>query len=98
MTYKLVFKQEALDEWNRLDGSIKTQFKKVLAKRLELPRVESAKLHSMPDCYKIKLKAIGYRLVYKVEDGVVTVKVIAVGRRDKSEVYEVAIGRLKNEE
>jgi mRNA interferase RelE/StbE len=98
MTYKLVFKREALDEWNRLDGSIKTQFKKVLAKRLELPRIESARLHSMPDCYKIKLKAVGYRLVYQVDDGVITVKVIAVGRRDKSEVYEAAMGRLKQGE
>jgi len=96
MTYKLVFKREALDEWQRLDGSVKTQFKKVLAKRLEEPRVESAKLHGMKDCYKIKLRTIGYRLVYQVMDEVVTVRVIAVGRRDKNEVYDNASGRLSD--
>lgn len=94
MTYKLIFKESASDEWKRLDGSIKEQFKKVLAKRLEEPRVESAKLTGMKDCYKIKLRTTGYRLVYQVDDGVVTVTVIAVGRRDKNWVYEKATRRL----
>jgi mRNA interferase RelE/StbE len=35
----------------------------------------------MPDCYKIKLRAAGYRLVYQVEDKTVTVIVVAVGKR-----------------
>ncbi|MES2207278.1 MAG: type II toxin-antitoxin system RelE/ParE family toxin [Pseudomonadota bacterium] len=97
MPYKLVFKQEALDEWERLDGSIKKQFKKVLEKRLENPHVESAKLHSMQNAYKIKLKTIGYRLVYIVEDEAIKIIVIAVGRRDKSEVYVNALRRLHQE-
>jgi mRNA-degrading endonuclease RelE of RelBE toxin-antitoxin system len=36
MTYELIFKSEALDEWKKLDNSIKLQLKKVLFKRLEL--------------------------------------------------------------
>jgi mRNA interferase RelE/StbE len=94
MTYKLIFKESASDEWKRLDGSIKEQFKKVLVKRLKEPRVESARLTGMKDCYKIKLRTTGYRLVYQVDDGIVTVTVIAVGRRDKSIVYENALKRL----
>ncbi|MBV8801395.1 MAG: type II toxin-antitoxin system RelE/ParE family toxin [Gammaproteobacteria bacterium] len=94
MTYELIFKPEALAEWKKLDSSIKSQLKKVLAKRLENPRVESAKLSGMPDCYKIKLRATGYRLVYKVEDEIITVTVIAVGRRDKNAVYDKAIKRI----
>jgi mRNA interferase RelE/StbE len=48
----------------------------------------------MEDCYKIKLRTTGYRLVYQVKDDVITVIVIAVGRRDKNSVYENAIKRL----
>ncbi|OAV33457.1 hypothetical protein AO365_1790 [Moraxella catarrhalis] len=33
--------------------------------------------------YKIKLKTIGYRLLYEVIDNEVVVLVVAVGRRDK---------------
>jgi len=32
------------------------------------PRVEANRLHSLPDCYKIKLRSSGYRLVYQVID------------------------------
>jgi mRNA interferase RelE/StbE len=48
----------------------------------------------MQDCYKIKLRTSGYRLVYQVKDEVITITVIAVGRRDKNSVYENAIKRL----
>ena len=44
----------------------------------------------MPDCYKIKLKSSGYRLVYEVVDERVVVSVVAVGKRERSEVYERA--------
>nr|WP_230311323.1 type II toxin-antitoxin system RelE/ParE family toxin [Kingella kingae] len=73
---------------------MKQQFKSALAKRLENPRIPSAALHNMPDCYKIKLRKIGYRLVYRVDDNVITVTVIAIGKRDKSVVYDVANSRL----
>jgi mRNA interferase RelE/StbE len=90
MTYKLAFKSSALKEWQALDNSVRAQFKKILLRRLEAPRVEAAKLRDMPDCYKIKLRALGYRLVYEVADGLVTVTVIAVGRRERGEVYASA--------
>lgn len=48
----------------------------------------------MPDCYKIKLRQSGYRLIYQVEDERITIIVLAVGRRDKSEAYEKAKSRL----
>ena len=53
-------------------------------------RPPSAKLHGSKDRYKIKLRSAGYRLVYTVEDDRLVVLVIAIGRRDRSEVYEKA--------
>jgi mRNA interferase RelE/StbE len=88
MTYKLEFLPSALKEWEKLGHTLREQFKKKLAERLELPRVPSDALHGMPDCYKIKLKSSGYRLVYEVIEERVVVSVVAVGKRERSQVYE----------
>jgi mRNA interferase RelE/StbE len=94
MTYSLEFKESALKEWRKLDSSLREQFKKKLAERIENPRIESSKLSGMPDCYKIKLKSAGYRLVYQVEEARLVVIVIAVGKREDSVVYRSAVDRL----
>ena len=66
--YRLQFLQAAKTEWDKLDDTVQLQFTKGLAKRLVTPRVPHAALAGMPDCYKIKLRAVGYRLVYQVRD------------------------------
>lgn len=90
MTYKLEFLPSARKEWDKLGHTLREQFKKKLSERIELPRVQSDSLHGMPDCYKIKLNASGYRLVYQVIDERVVVSVVAVGKRERSAVYERA--------
>ena len=94
MNYKLRFHKLALAEWMSLDNSMREPLKKKLGERLAAPRVPSAALSGMPDCYRIKLLRVGYRLVYRVDDDVVYVTVIAIGRRDKSKVYDTAKTRL----
>jgi len=93
MTYKLDFYEEALKEWKKLDATVREQFKTKLAERLESPRLASAKLHGSKDRYKIKLRQVGYRLVYEVNDSTVVVLVVAVGKRDKNAVYLAATKR-----
>ena len=93
MTYELAFLEASLKEWEKLDRNIKIQFKKKLEERLEAPRVPSAKLHGHDDRYKIKLRSIGYRLVYQVNDEVLTVLVVAVGKRERNAVYKAAESR-----
>ena len=90
MSYELKFKQDALKEWRKLDGSIREMLKTKLRKRLQQPRIDSAQLREMSDCYKIKLRGSGYRLVYQVRDNELVVVVIAVGRRDKKMVCKLA--------
>ena len=93
-TYELEFDVGALKEWHKLDGSIRAQFKKQLAKRLQAPHVASAKLHGdLQNTYKIKLRDSGYRLVYEVIELRLVVVVVAVARRDHDEVYLVASKR-----
>lgn len=93
MTYKLDFLEEALAEWNKLNPSIKQPLKKKLIKVLENPRIPKNKLSGHPNRYKIKLRSIGYRLVYEVVDDEVVVIVIAVGRRENNAVYDDANSR-----
>ena len=94
MTYKLDFKKQALKEWTKLGPHIQAQFKTKLAERLLEPHVPSAKISGGTDLYKIKLRQVGYRLVYQVNNDIVTVTVLAVGKRDKSGVYVAALSRL----
>lgn len=94
MPYKLRFHEKALDEWNCLNSTLQKQFKKKLVERLQEPRVPSAALSGMPNCYKIKLLKAGYRLIYRVEDDIVFITVIAIGKREKSSVYVAAQKRI----
>lgn len=95
MSYSLEFVESAMKEWRKLAPPVRDQFKKKLAERLEHPRVPAAMLRGMKDCYKIKLRMPGYRLVYQVDDQVLVVTVIAVGKRDKSVVYRTAMTRTR---
>ncbi|KRA80418.1 type II toxin-antitoxin system RelE family toxin [Altererythrobacter sp. Root672] len=93
MTYSLRFRVEAKKEWDGLGATVRSQFKKKLAERLENPHVPSAKLRGSANRYKIKLRSVGYRLVYEVRDTELVVSVIAVGRRDRNSVYHDAARR-----
>lgn len=90
MSYELGFVQDALKEWRKLDAHIREHFKAKLAQRLQHPRVPSAKLSGHKDRYKIKLRSIGYRLVYEVRDQELLVLVIAVGKRERNAIYQLA--------
>lgn len=90
MTYELAFLDVALKEWRKLDGNTRDQFKKKLAERLGNPRVPAARLSGSKDRYKIKLRSIGYRLVYEVRDAQLVVVVVAVGKRERDAVYKAA--------
>jgi mRNA interferase RelE/StbE len=94
-TYRLAFLPSALKEWKKLGANVRDQFKKKLGERLREPHVAAAKLTGMAGCYKIKLRAAGYRLVYRVEDDKLVVIVVAVGRRDRNLVYKIAAGRAE---
>ena len=93
MTYEIEFLPSALKEWKRLDSNTREQFRKKLRERCENPRVPSAKLSVAKDRYKIKLRSVGYRLVYEVIDDRLVVLVIAIGKREGSAAYVAAQNR-----
>lgn len=93
--YQLKFDRDALKEWNKLDGSIKEEFKKALSRRLKSPVVESARLHgNLSNCFKIKSKSSGYRIIYTVDGTELAIIVLAIGERDKQQAYNAARKRI----
>ncbi|MGL5335869.1 MAG: type II toxin-antitoxin system RelE family toxin [Enterovibrio sp.] len=95
MNYCLYFDERALKEYRALDGALREQSKKKLEKVLANPRVEANRLrHPLKDCYKIKFKSSGYRLVYQVDDAAGSVCVIAIGKRSGDAAYIAAEVRL----
>ncbi|MBJ9162660.1 type II toxin-antitoxin system RelE/ParE family toxin [Citrobacter farmeri] len=95
MSYTVKFREDALKEWQKLDKTIQQQFAKKLKKCCDNPHIPSAKLKGIKDCYKIKLRTSGFRLVYQVIDDVLVIAVVAVGKREHSEVYQLASARLR---
>ena len=94
MTYDLEFDRRALKEWRKLGDTVRQQFKKKLALILEEPHVEANRLQGLSNCYKIKLRASGYRLIYQVIDHEVIVWVVAIGKRERCEAYQKVRHRL----
>ncbi len=94
MSYKLEFEEHALKEFKKLGTPVREQFTKKLKEVLQNPHVPANRLHGMADCYKIKLRSAGYRLVYQVLEHEIVVLVLAVGKRERSEVYKAAKDRL----
>lgn len=94
MTYSLKFDRRALKEWRKLDGDIREQFKSKLGERLTNPVVLSSRISGAEGCFKIKLRSVGYRLVYQVIEKEIVVLVLAVGKRERNAVYKAALNRV----
>jgi mRNA interferase RelE/StbE len=93
MTYELEFSEKAWKEWKKLGVNLKDQFKRKLRERLVNLHVPADRLSGLGNAYKIKLRSAGYRMVYRVLDDVLVVTVIAVGKRERSDVCTDAADR-----
>ena len=93
-TYRLVFRKRAQKAFDKLGTAVQRQLAKKLTERLSNSRVSAHALQDMPNCYRIKLRSAGFRLIYRVEDERMVVLVIAVGPRERNEAYDFAINEL----
>ena len=57
--------------------------------------IEANRLRELPDCYKVKLRSAGFRLIYQVIDQEVVVFVVAIDKRENDAAYRKATERLK---
>ena len=95
MIYGVELHPDALKEFNSLEKNIREIFVKKLSKRMREPFVLSAKLSGdLSDCFKIKDKKSGIRLIYTVDVTRKIIYVIAVGKREKNSAYQNARKRI----
>ena len=87
--FRIEFTEGAEKEFEKLDGSIRLQVLRALAKRVENPIVPAARLSGSNDSlFKIKFRDAGLRLIYKVYEEEILILVVTIGRRDDGEVYK----------
>lgn len=95
--YKVLLTKESRKEWDNIDHSVKRLFKRKLSSLILNPIVENNRLRGkLSNCFKIKLKRAGYRLVYEVRSQTVVLVVWAVDKREDNKVYNSAISRLRD--
>lgn len=94
--YRVLLTKESLKEWNKIDHSIQRLFKRKLSSVVIDPVIVNNRLRGkLSNCYKIKLKRAGYRLVYEVRSQTIVLIVWAVDKRDDDKAYDSAISRLR---
>ena len=94
MSYELRFHVDARKEWDKLDATVREQFKKKLKECLQNPCIDAARVSGGCDLYKIKLRTVGYRLVYQVHNASLVVLVLSVGKRERNFAYKAGLERL----
>lgn len=87
-------------EYQKLDGSQRRLVRIAVAKLKTRADEIGTPLHGeLAGCNKIKWRNAGLRMVFRIrEDGMVEIaEIVAIGRRDRSEVYKTAVGRLSKQ-
>ena len=97
MTWRVELTEEAARDYAALDGSLRKQARKKLAKLEENPHI-GEELQNRPGCdlrgyYKLYFNGTRYRIVYRLEHNVLLVLVIGIGQRAHGAVYRMVAGR-----
>lgn len=94
--YTVELTESAKSDYDKLDGSQKQLIVKGL-KRISARGMSAGEPLRGPlkGCNKIKLRQQGLRIVFhEVDNRMEVVQVIAIGKRDKSQVYKDAMNRI----
>lgn len=86
--YEVVFTDAAAKQWKMLDGIVKKLIAQALKRRQLNPFVPGSELHGeLSGCYKIKFRAAGIRLVYRVDGERLLIIVLSVGARERGQAH-----------
>ncbi|MCX5816253.1 MAG: type II toxin-antitoxin system RelE/ParE family toxin [Proteobacteria bacterium] len=100
MAYKVIFTKDAHNDLKGLDKSIRTQVIKKAIALQENPFLGNPLGNKfgldLTGYYKIYVAKKAYRIVYHlIGEQIEVVEIVGIGRRDKEEVYRLAVKRLK---
>ncbi|AUI65530.1 MULTISPECIES: type II toxin-antitoxin system RelE/ParE family toxin [Glaesserella] len=95
MTYSIKVHDDFIEELKKLDPAVKQQLRNKLNKIVENPHIPKNRLSgNLYNCYKIKLRKAGIRLIYQVNDDEIYILLLTVGKRENNEVYDTALTRI----
>ena len=107
MKWEIKWRQEALDDFKRLDGAQKKMVLKAVDKLSENPLPKSEGGYGSPlgnkmgvnltNLLKIKLRGAGLRIVYRLIRSENGLTIIVVGAREDEDVYKAAEKRIEKE-
>lgn len=100
MPYKVEFVPEALNDFDALDKSTKKQVAKKIDTLSENPLLGKPLGNKfgidLTGFYKLYVAKKKYRIVYHlIGNSLEVIEIIAIGKRDKEEVYKIAAKRLR---
>ena len=95
MNWSIEFLPEAKADLDKLDGSVRPQVLKGIAKIRQNPLSDGYLGSDLSGLMKIKFKRLGIRVVYKTEIVDNVVKIIIISARSDGQVYEEAEKRRK---
>jgi len=99
MAYKIEFIPEALEDFDKLDKSLKIQAQKKIDKLSENPYIGEPLSNKagidLTGFYKLYFYKKRHRIVYRIiEDKIEVVQIWGIGKRDKSKIYDTVFKRL----
>ena len=99
MGYEITWTQYSKSDYLNLDGSQRVFVDKALVRIRERGMDAGQPLSGeLMGCNKLKNKQMGLRIVFRQTDAYVEIiQIVAIGKRDSSEVYTEAGARLKKE-
>lgn len=106
MSWGIEYIPQASEDFDKLDGSQKKLVLKALRKVAQNPLPDSeggygkplgnAEKAKLAGLLKIKLKASGIRIVYKLQRTDTKMQIVVIGMRADNAVYEEAAKRIKS--
>jgi len=89
--YEIEFSESALKSFQKLDNSQLLQVAKALESRRQNPHLAGSRLSgNLHGKYKIKLQALGLRVIYAVDDKRIVILVLTIGKRENDDAYRSA--------
>lgn len=97
MTYQLIYLEDVKKDLESLDGSQRILVNKSL-KRIQERGMQAGEAlkGSLSGCHKLKHKKAGLRVVFRESSaGIEIIEIIAIGMRSDSDVYNLAMKRIR---